>query len=218
MIKFAIIGTELKNVFQVSNRLQNESTRLSSRLHLLAKRIAESDESIRSARTALNDASGLRRASLKSDDEIRRKDRRLEELETFVIRAAQVSNISQEKHEEHVKKLSVLEKELAKAEEKSRAAEERLRAIEEEVFRITNNLNCIEVFGIGAFQEEEGGGEVDRVGKVKADEERVDELLDKLEKEEAKADKAEKEASSLRMTVERMDFFLKHACDQYTRL
>ena len=207
MIKFAIIGTELKNVNQISHRLESEIERLNRKIKSIEENYSLSEERIKDASRSMADLSSKLKLdeAAKPENDFAVGDRRLEELHEFVIHAAKVAEVTQEKHEEALKKLKTIEAELGRAEERSRKAEKKVELLEREVRLVTNDFLSVE--------ETEGG-----VYMFKASiEARLDELLDKLDKAEKKAEMSEKEVVMLNKTLERMEFFLKHACDQYTK-
>ena len=204
MIKFAIIGTELKNVFQVSHRMESEAARLHERIKAVEENLLQSSDRIKDVTSTLKTAFSGDVGGNRPENEWSVGDRRLEELHNFVIHAAQVANVTEEKHKEALRKLVVIENELGKAEEKSRKAEAKVKRLEEELCRMTSGFVIVQDSQmLGSYQS--------------VDDDKLDDLMEKLDQAEKEAEASEKEMVSLQKTVERMEFFLKHACDMYTK-
>ncbi|XP_035829767.1 tropomyosin-1 isoform X10 [Aplysia californica] len=210
MIKFAIIGTELQNIFQVSQRLESETAGLQRRIQLLEEDLERSEERLQSATEKLEEASKAADESERQRRSVENKwvtgDKRLEEVETCYRQATQVASEAEARYDEAARKLAITEVDLERAEARLEAAEAKLYELDEELHIVGNNIKTLSIQNDQASQREDSY------------EETIRDLTQRLKDAENRATEAERTVSKLQKEVDRLEDDLEQARDQNTQL
>ncbi|KAK7009001.1 tropomyosin-1 isoform X3, partial [Biomphalaria glabrata] len=149
MIKFAIIGTELQNIFQVSQRLESDTAGLNRRIQLLEEDLERSEERLQSATEKLEEASKAADESERGRKVLESRsladDERLDGLEAQLKEAKYIAEDAERKYDEAARKLAITEVDLERAEARLEAAEAKIIELEEELKVVGNNMKSLEI-------------------------------------------------------------------------
>ncbi|XP_046340959.1 tropomyosin isoform X10 [Haliotis rufescens] len=211
MIKFAIIGTELQNVIQVSlKRMEQEVSGTTRKITLLEEDLERNEERLQTATERLEEASKAadesERARRSLESKLFATEERAEAFEEQLKTAQIVAQEAEMKYDETARKLKLSEDQIERLEEMSEDYGRKYKHYEAEVSSLTTNIRSFEINEEQASQREDSY------------EETIRDLTQRLKDAENRATEAERTVSKLQKEVDRLEDELGQQTEKYQSL